>query len=67
MKKEGYNGIKNVIRAIRREFKKAVSIGSRSSSSKMVAGTFDTMKEIWQECQADDAIGNSINPCRRRK
>ena len=69
MKKEGYSRIKNVIRVIRREFEKAVNIGSRSSSSKLLelAGIFDTMKEIWQEYQADDAICNSMHPCRRRK
>lgn len=56
-----------MIYAIRREFKKAVVIGSRSSFSKMVTGTLYRLKETWQERQADDAIGDSIHPCRRKK
>ncbi len=57
--KKGYDRIKAKVKAVRQEYRTAVTTGRRSGSGKLVADNWDTLKLIWGGSPAAVQIPNA--------
>ena len=59
--KQGYERIKQKVKDIRQDYRKAVTEGRRSGSGKLVCENWDTLKVIWGGSPATPTLPNSIS------
>ena len=63
-KKIGYERVKEKIKSIRQNYRKAVTEGTRSGSGKLICDSWDYLKHIWAGSPAVISINNSISSTR---
>ena len=59
--KTGYDRVKEKVKSIRQDYRKAVTDGRRSGSGKIVCDHWDTLKTLWGGSPAVNSIQNSIS------